>query len=205
MIRRKGVVKMCIIDFFYRLVDAIDTHPWIANLCGIFISAGVAIWVMNHNNIKAEMRETNKLKINDEIEMNISVAKLSEMLQILYILKEFYRISDQEIVSLSTLEMDESSIKTIHKYIYELLEIKLSTNHKGYKELQEMIWKLLMDYKTLEIKLLRVKDNEIIKGEGITCDEFFIIYANMFNIIKNYLFENSNKHIHQYITEMIEE
>lgn len=40
---------MCVIELLDRLVDIIDFHPWIANLFGIFTSAGVAIWIMDRN------------------------------------------------------------------------------------------------------------------------------------------------------------
>lgn len=53
---------MCIIEILDRLVDVIDFHPWIANLCGIFISAGVAVWIMDRNQKHALSLENAKTK-----------------------------------------------------------------------------------------------------------------------------------------------
>lgn len=78
MIRRKGVIKMCIIEFFDRLVDVIDYHQWIANLCGIFISAGVAIYVMNKNHADGNEKERKKQEISDNIQFRKAVERIQE-------------------------------------------------------------------------------------------------------------------------------
>lgn len=73
---------MCIIKFIDRLVDVIDFHPWIANLCGIFISAGVAIWVMNKNHrLEKDKREYQEIR-EEVLRMNKITIYLSQILTI---------------------------------------------------------------------------------------------------------------------------
>ncbi|TDM43458.1 hypothetical protein ETI09_03540 [Macrococcoides canis] len=166
MIIKKGNFRM--LECIDRMIDIIDFHPWIANLCGIFISAGVAIYVMNKNHKDTDARDDKRKRDNDNIEIRKAQFRILDAVRTCQV----YYIT-------ISVEYNENDILD-HKYINNLRNVVSDINDslklnkeisiydiEAYKEITETTSKMLDDIAVIQQLIdskMVVKDKLILES-----------------------------------------
>lgn len=128
MIRRKGVGYM-------NLIEYIDNHTWIANIIGIFISAGVAIWIMDKNHKDSERKIIDKEIREDNVKMSSATIYMGQILTLSMTIYNAYDRSNIQRFNRRDIEIIENYLEEIESYSKEIMSMSLHHDNDEFKRL----------------------------------------------------------------------
>ncbi|WP_414049792.1 hypothetical protein [Macrococcus animalis] len=156
--RKKEKLIMCVIELLDRLVDIIDFHPWIANLFGIFTSAGVAIWVMNKNHIEAANRDKQKYLLEDKVELNKINMRLIDIISEASTLLGTIKIDKSDLMNEYCIDIFKDYYELLLEHRLELIKFTQTINSDKYDEVIKVIRILLYDIKLTKVNIIKGDD-----------------------------------------------
>ncbi|QNR07808.1 hypothetical protein [Macrococcoides canis] len=182
MIIKKGSFRM--LECIDRMIDIIDFHPWIANLCGIFISAGVAIYVMNKNHEDSEKKIIQKEQREDEIEMSSATIIMGQILTISTTLYNTYKNAKIPELDKRDLIVVEMYLEELEKYSKELLKIKINFNDSEYVSLIKTSSGILNEVRSFQANYII---HNVANHQKVSAAPFYQCFKKIQNYSYDYL------------------